>query len=840
MKNLYLLKSLLSLFFLTILFFSCQKLQPGTGKKNTRPKSEALEILQFLNWTRSYPATDIPEDAYTRAYMDYKAILSNENRRMSGSSPWQSLGPVNVGGRTLCMAFDPLDTATLWMGSASGGLWKSTTGGTGQNAWTYIPTGFDVRGVSAIAINPDNHNIMYIGTGETYSYGSSVNGLIDRPTRGTAGTGILKSNDGGSTWLPSLNWQYQQVRGVWDIVLNPLNPDVVYAGTTEGVYKSNNGGTTWFQVLQETMVMDLLMDPVDTGLVYAAVGNAGSPNPGIYRTSSSGAVWTRINSGLPAAPNTGRITLAMNPLNHRSVLALVANFYSTRGIYQSFDEGLNWNLCPGLTEIVSYQGWYAKGLCFSPDDTNLVMLGGVYLFMSDQGGAFPYLVANPHDIHADIHDILFNPLNGSHAYILTDGGLFRSNDSGFSFYDCNDGYVSSQSYIGSVSSQDPDLMLAGLQDNNTILYDGSPYWIPVTGGDGSFNAIDPSNDFNMFTSLQYLNIFMSMDRGSSFFTSYSHTSSPTQANSAAFIAPFILCPSAPATLYAGCDSLLRSDDGGFSWFNPSGTLLDSNNLALSISVSSSNEDSLYVCTAPNPPRPMHVLRSTDGGQSFQDISGGLPNRFPRAVTTDPINSRIVYVAFSGFGTGHLFRSTDAGNNWSDIRSTLPDIPFHCILVHPQHPDTLFAGSDLGVFVSADAGQTWDVFNDQLPEGCMVFDLKYSPSDNSLICFTHGNGIYKNSLGQIPVSTHIEKVPFILAVRNNPATEYSSVLLISRNSGECQWNVFNAAGELIHSRRNTCHTGRNQILLDLSNQASGLYFLSVELGNTVQTVKLMKQ
>src|ERR1044071_3446700 len=159
-------------------FFS--DLHKSSSAKTGIMHSESWAALQFLSNSRAYPYPDIPADAYKKAELFYNAHFENQLQRKSEiqTSSWQSIGPNNIGGRTLAIALDPLDTATVWLGSASGGLWKSTTGGIGLNAWTYIPTGFPVRGVTSIAINPNNHNEIYIGTGETYTYASSVNGLI--------------------------------------------------------------------------------------------------------------------------------------------------------------------------------------------------------------------------------------------------------------------------------------------------------------------------------------------------------------------------------------------------------------------------------------------------------------------------------------------------------------------------------------------------------------------------------------------------------------------------------------------------------------------------------------
>lgn len=787
---------------------------------------DAWNALQFLNTMRAFPFEDIPKDAYSRAFNYYNREFTFDRQRTSNSAAtWQNLGPVNVGGRTLGMAFHPLDTGIIWLGSASGGLWKSVTGGIGVNAWTHVPTGYPVRGVSCIAIDPDNSNVMYIGTGETYSYGTAVNGLVERPTRGSAGIGILKSVDGGNTWQPSLNWSYNQIRGVWDLQINPANPQTVFAATTEGVYKTTDGGITWNRVLNELMVMDILLDP-DTSIIYAGVGNVGSPNPGIYRSVDAGNTWQRMNTGLPPATNTGKITLAQNKQNPNSLIALVADLYSTVGIYKSYNKGQTWSSINGLTEIVSYQGWFAKGLHMKENDSTQALFGGVYVFRSTQNGNFPSQVPNAYSVHADVHDIVSNPLDPNKIYILTDGGLYRSNNYGTTFYDCTDGYVTGQVYMGSVSRQDPNLMLAGLQDNNTLIYNGSPYWDRVIGGDGSFNAIDPTDDFTMYGSLQYLNVLKSDDRGFSFNYILQHSSSPFGNNSTAFIAPFVVCPSATNVLYAGSDSLLRSDNGGFNWRSTNGSQLDAGNVVLSIAVSATHPDTVYVSTAPTPSRSMKIFRSYDGGQSFTDVSTGLPNRYPRDLEVNPQNSQMLYAAFSGFGSGHLFRSVDGGSSWNDISSNLPDIPFHAILVHPLYPDTLFAGSDLGVFVSMDAGLSWAAFNDGLPDGVMVFDLQYSWADGQLLAFTHGNGVYKVNLQNLPVGipSTIVKGNSELNVRYNPIDQSLKFQISGNDFHPVSFRIIDMRGrELFNGKLNSTE---QQKVLYTGAQVSGTYLIQI--------------
>ncbi len=837
------MKKFFAIFFLAVTivatgyFFIPEKkaLHENEKMEKETERNEAWDAMQFMSVAAAYPNVDIPEDGYAMAFNQYKSKFAASNQRSSTLNPWQSIGPNNLGGRTLCIAFDPADTSTVWLGSASGGLWKSTTGGIGLSAWNYVPTGFPVRGVSCISINHINPLEMYIGTGEVHTHASAVNGLLERPTRGSVGIGILKSMDGGITWAPSLNWNYDQTRGIWDMEMNPNNTDEIYAATTEGIYQTIDGGVTWNLVLNELMVMDLAMDPVNPATVYAGVGNTSSPSHGIWRTTDGGANWTHLTSGLPPGTNQGRISLRLNPLNHNTVYALVADLFSTVGVYRSYNGGNTWNLVNG-TEIVSYQGWYAKGLWIKSDDSTRMMFGGVEVFRSDNNGISIFQVSNigwGNDyIHSDIHDIVSNPLNPDKLYILTDAGLYRSNDFGDSYFNCVDGYITSQFYIGAVSATSQNLMIAGAQDNYTNRYNGTIYWAPVYGGDGSFCAINPDDDYIQYCSWQYLNILRSDDRGFNWYNIFSHSSNPAGPNTVAFIAPFVLCNSDKDIMYAASDTLYKSTNGGFSWFPLTGDI-DSGNAALSIAVSYTNSDSLYIATAPDDVRSMHIFKSTDGGSTLTDISGNLPNRFPRDIAVNPQNSSEVYVVFSGFGTGHIFKSSDAGVTWNDLTGILPDLPFHTIEILPASPETLFVGCDLGVFASVNGGASWYAFNMGLPEGVMVFDLKYSPSDVSLVAFTHGNGVYKIQVFDVNTSVPPASFTsdFIQKIISNPVKDELTVMINSAVSNIADLFIYDQTGKIVLTQqRGIAAQEKNLIRLNVSGLSSGVYFLSTQLGN----------
>jgi len=826
------LKGLLFVFLLVSFSFipSKQKYsgnKSGGGIENSESKTEAMDALQMISKWNAFPNVDIPADAYMNAWNFYTTHFPNGTYKTAPNA-WKSLGPVNTGGRTVSIAIDPVDTSIVWLGSASGGLWRSKTGGVGNAAWQYIPTGYPVMGVGGIAIDPTNTKVMYIGTGETYNYGSYTIGLIDRTTRGSYGIGILKTTDGGATWHPALNWLYQQNRGVWKIIINPKKTTTIYAATTEGVYRSLDSGHTWINVLPQKMVMDIAMDPMDTNIVYAGVGNLNSANKGLYQTTNSGNNWAILTNGLPSnTTRGGRITISIYAKNPKVVLAEICDVYSTIGLYLSGDRGQSWSKIPYTPEIASYQGWYAKALLINAQDSTKIEAGGVYLYRSLSAGQT--FIEND-QVHADFHDIISNPKDPNKIYVIGDGGLNRSNDFGYSFYNCNSGYVSTQFYIGSVSKTDSTVMLGGIQDNYTQQYmDTENNWFPVIGGDGSYNAIDQDNDNNQFGSYQYLNVYNSTDRGTTFYTScISLPSNPVGVNSAAFLAPFVLCPSDQNIIYAGADSMIKSTDGFGTYKAVGPGLIDSGNQILTIATSYTSTDSLYCATGAYFTKNIHVFRSGDGGQNFTDISKGLPNRYPRRIIVDPHNSKIIYIVFAGFGTGHIFRSKDAGAHWTDLSTSLPNLPFHCLCIDPKFPNTIYAGCDFTVFVSKDTGATWASLPTGFPDAVMVFDLVISPSNRNLLAFTFGHGVYTMKLPDTVGHVHTSGIAssnandFNFSLFPNPASSFIYLDFHHPVSLNSPVEIIDLNGKLVQSQYVTTSTG--MVKTDLRGLEKGIYFI----------------
>ncbi len=272
------LSATISLMFLFLVCLqSCQDNNPATEAEEEN-EPFIMESMEFWTASRSYPNKDLDARTFTASYnrLNQHVQMRALQPDLVTTAPWTPLAPFNFAGRILSMAISPANANTIFVGSASGGLWKTTTGGTGAPGginWTYVPTGFPVLGVGAVVINPQNANEIYAGTGEVYNKnpkGVTAAGHI-RTHRGFYGIGILKSTDGGATWQQVLNFSQSNLEGVFDMLINPLKPSTVWAATTDGLYRSFNSGTNWTKVHSVLMTTDLAMKPGDTSVLYVAL-----------------------------------------------------------------------------------------------------------------------------------------------------------------------------------------------------------------------------------------------------------------------------------------------------------------------------------------------------------------------------------------------------------------------------------------------------------------------------------------------------------------------------------------------------------------------------------------
>lgn len=811
-----------------------------------RELSGAAQALDFWAAQRAYPHPVIPDVGYALAWEAERSRLAGGPSGFDDLvAPWTVLGPANIGGRTLCLAIRPDDPNVLFAGSASGGLWKTTTAGVGADAWDYVETGFPVNGVSTIALDPSDPDVMYIGTGEVYRYQGSIGGRVIRTTRGSYGIGILKSADAGASWTKSLDWTLNQTRGVWMIKVHPTNSSIVYAATTEGTYKSVNAGASWTLVHGTLMATDVRLHPTMPETVFVACGNLGSAGNGIYRSFNGGGTWTKLAGGLPASWS-GKAQLDIALTAPSTMYASIADSSAGRGLYRSTNGGTSWTRV-NATDYPTYQGWYSHYVLVSPFDANRVWVGGIDLWRSTNGGTTLsqrsdwtgyYLGAPPPEgpagdsqyAHADQHFAVWHPTDPNVVYFASDGGVYRTLDGGTVFRSLNGHLVTTQFYNGFANSAgDPDLAMGGLQDNFTAIYRGGPAWERVIGGDGCMTAIHPTDDTKMYAEYQYLAMLRSSDDGAN----WDYIEPPSMAGDLSpFVGPFALSPSNPSVLYAGRSRVYKTTNEGNTWSaTGGGSPLSAGNAVHSLAVCATGPDTAYAATAPIVSA-ARVFRTRNGGASWTDVTGSLPDRYPSDLAVDPNDGDRVFVAFSGFGTSHAFRSENGGATWTDIGGGLPDVPTSAIEVDPDHPEVIYLGNDIGVYLSLDGGGTWQAYSSGMPTA-QVSDLKVFRPSRLLRAATHGNGVFERPLAD-PSVTSVADLPaatagpLSLAVAPNPLRPDSRIVFRLGAAARVRLALYDATGRrvrlLLDEER---AAGEHAAALEPASLAPGVYYAKLE-------------
>jgi len=820
--------------------------------------SGAYDALNFWTMARAYPGDDIPNVARYAAYEEARLNKLYKTENLQTTNQWKTIGPHNTGGRTNSIAFNPQNPNTMYVGSASGGLWRSYTGGVGVDGWHYVPTGFPVLGVSTIAIEPNDSNTIYIGTGEVYNFDAAGTGAAYRSTRGTYGIGILKTTDGGQTWTKSLDWTYQQQKGIWVVKINPLNPNTVWAATTDGTYRSYDAGTTWTLAHNVVMAMDLVINPVDTNIVITGNGNLGSTGLGLYRTSDGGNSWTQITSNLPANFQ-GKIQLDIYNADPNIVYASIGNGFTggngASWLCRSTDAGVTWEV-RSTVDYSKWQGWFSHDVAVNQSNPDELIIIGIAVYKSTDGGSTIVQKSSggitfgrppiggpeggPEYTHADAHDVKQHPTNQNTYYIATDGGIFITSDFGETYSSANGRYQTHQFYNGTSSSQTDSLkVIGGLQDNGTVVYDGDLAWERNINGDGSWTSFDTFNDDILYVSSQYLDIYKSTDGGNSYPFFLNVPSSGTTA----FIAPFRIFIGNSDIVYAGRSIIYKSINGGSNWTTTNyGNVLDGNP-ALSMDISYQTSDKVYVGTAPNQTR-FNLFRTNNGGTSWDNITGTLPDRFPADIAVDPNDDNIVYVTFYGFGTGHVYKSTNSGDSWTDVSDNLPDVPVTAVIVDPNNSSHIYIGTDIGVFVSTDGGGSWQDFNAGLPDAVQGMDLNITTVNNVIRVMTHGNGAYETKLlSQIPSDTGTmpPTVTDFKLEQNypNPFNPSTVISFSVPSAAPVTLKVYDVLGNetatLVNEEK---PVGIYEVEFNATGLSSGIYFYKLEAGNYVETRKMV--
>ncbi len=719
---------------------------------------------------------------------------------------WRSIGPAVFGGRVTSVVGVPGDPYILYAGHSTGGLWKSTNGGVTFES--IFNTG-NTLGVGAIALSPDNPNVIYLGTGEGNPRNSA-----------SYGDGIYKSLDGGATWK---HMGLKDAERFTRIVVNPLHPEIVFAAamghewgpnTERGIYRSTDAGETWKRVLyvnETTGASDVALDHHNPNIVYAGMWDylrqpwhlrSGGPGSGLYRSSDGGETWEKLTdpalrNGLPT-DTLGRIGVRVSRSNPEVVYAIIQ---SRQGIlWRSGDGGTHWEMVND-ERTIDTRAFYFTNIRIDPSDENRVYSPTGSLMVSSDGGrtftSIPY-----NKLFGDCHDLWIDPKNPWRLLSGSDGGLFVSNDRGRN-WDFLNNMPMAQVYHMAVDNDIPYHVLGGFQDHevwrgpstrwNEVGAGGRDWRRILPFGDGSFVAVDPRDSNIIYFDAQDTLTSVDMrNHEERRIEPYPVATAGAGAGAMKYrynwTAPLLLSPTDPSVLYYGANVLFKSTDGGYSWQTISPDLTTNNPAEEGLSggpVTYDNTTAEFHCTITAIAQSAldanvlwvgtddgNLQLTRDGGKTWKNVVGnigGLPAAsWVSSVNTSYFQAGTAFVAFdrhqmNDFGS-YAYVTHDFGETWTRISSGLRSY-VNVIAQDPRQADLLYAGTELGFFASFDGGRDWTDLRLGLPP-VPVDDLRVEARFDDLVIGTHGRGFY--------ILDDVTPLQQLAAARNQKVTLFAPV------------------------------------------------------------------
>ncbi|MEJ2543586.1 MAG: hypothetical protein P8Y99_05915, partial [Calditrichaceae bacterium] len=663
---------------------------------------------------------------------------------------WVERGPGNIGGRSRAIVVHPDNSNIWWVGAVGGGVWKTNDAG---ESWTCQTDDMPVLSATTIDICKTQPDILYAGTGEGfYNYDAVI------------GDGIFKTTNGGDIWTQlastsdNVNFRY-----INRIIVNPTNANILLAATNNGLFRSTNGGDSWETIFTDSgRVQQIIANPENFDSQYLTINSKG-----IYKSSNMGTTWKRVSDEIE---DFARIEIAISAADTNYLYAAAANSGGgLSGFYKSSNAGEDWHYLGNEPNWFRNQGWYDNTLCVDPFNPDIVIVGGIDLLnintVSDTivatalsnwygGEGLPY-------VHADQHFLVTIKGNGDNYSIIAanDGGIHFSPDKGVNWENKNNNYNVTQYYDG---DRHPfrNQFVAGSQDNGTNLSPSntvhSTSWNEVIGGDGFDCAWDKGNPNVIYGTLYQSYVYKSVNGGLTF----SQINGTELPESDFFHTPFEMDPHNSQKLFSASktDSIYLSENAGENW-NAIHVQLGSNKI-IKIRVSKADSNIVWVASTSE-----YINYSTNSGHSFTTIAkpANTPNARLTGLETHPSDSATALITFGIYGFGKIFRTENLGSTWEDITNNLPDVPVHCALIMPHNTNEIWIGTDIGIFISTDNGQSWSYSDNGLP-AVSVRRLKIV--NQEIVAVTHGRGIWSLHNDQLPEIVVPLDVP-ILAELNYP-------------------------------------------------------------------------
>lgn len=681
----------------------------------------------------------------------------------------RSIGPAVMSGRIAAMDAVAADPRILYVGTAGGGIWKTTNAGT-----TYKPIfEEEIQAISAVTIDQNHPDTVWIGTGEPWVRNST-----------SVGDGVYVTYNGGDDWKKK---GLEKTERIARIIIHPTDPNIIYvaalgplwnASPERGLYKSTDGGESWNKILyvdENTGCSGLAIHPENPDVIYAGMWDfrrtawffrSGGPGSSFFKSTDGGKNWTAIIDGLPAKP-WGRIYVDFSPVDQNMVYLLVEAEKTT--FLRSDNNGASWekmNTSNAVSDRPFYFGYFVP----DPVDTNRVYKPGFSMNMSEDGGKkFQSPAVKGGNFHGDVHALWIDPNNNEFMYLGTDGGVYISKDQAKTWSFCRNLPVS-QFYHVNVDNDNPYNVFGGLQDNGSWMGPSKAAggitnmsWKNVGFGDG-FNVLrDSKNDNIMYWQWQGGNLRrMFLDtRENKDIKPYSTDGTKLRFH---WNTPLVLGAKSK-NLYTGSQFLYRSSDFGNSWdvLSPDLTTNNSEKLnqeetgGLTIDNSAAENHCTIFTISESPLDENIIWVGTDDGNIQLTMNGGAewrnlvenftdlpPTTWCSYIEASKFDKATAYATFDGHMQGdqkpYVYKTTDYGQTWKQIDTD--DIAGYCNIIREdlKNPDLLFLGTEFGLFITIDGGQQWTRFTGDLPK-VSVRDMVFQERENDLVIATHGLGIF---------------------------------------------------------------------------------------------------
>jgi hypothetical protein len=760
------------------------------------------------------------------------SFRTNQNFNEATTSAWQPLGQANPSiipgndqsgtGALRCMQFSGND---VWVGTPGGGIWYGDFVSGSTYNWTPKTDGLPNLAIEDIEFSRLNNNIMYALTG-------AVGG-----TSGYRSTGVIKSTDGGNTWsLTGLNFpEDENIKG-YKLLIDPTDYNTVWAATDSGLYRTTDGGTTWNNVKYYTNTDPSLIDfslrcydiqykPGSITTLYAT-----SSQSHFYKSTDGGITFLQADSTSDLPDNGGRIQIGLTEANTNCVYLLYANPQTNGylGLYRSLNSGSSFNLQSGTGYgILGSQSWRNIAIAVSPTNINDVYVGGLDVFKSTNGGVNWTGISDSNTpnsdefSHADIFRLICTP---TYLYCASDGGLYRMTRS-------NDNWVTLNNYdmqtaqvyrMGIDPTANADFVSTGLQDNGTYRNSGAVH-LSIGGGDGMETIVKPSNTNVIYLSSQYGYFSRTDDGGVSNTNIFNTGDAGTLCNcneQAAWTAPAVLRPGNDNHIYIGYKNIYyntTSGDGTWSYINTS-----FNDPIISLEFARSNNTVLYATDMTS----VYRYNLSSGVWAQRNIRSNLPTRITNftELAVDPNDANHVIITVGGYTASdkvfETFNANAASPTWVDITRNLPNVPINCITIDNNAANTIYIGTDIGVFVTNDVLVNWMPYTNGLPT-TRVYDLEINNalSTDRIYAATFGRGIfftdtYTGCATNLSLSGNVDGLKY-----SEASLQINSVQLIDGGVGtKIHYNAGNAVvlSPGFHAKAGSVHHSYVQGCTDVNN------------------------